>query len=76
MGILVLICTDTIFAFQTLNETYVSGGLLDTGWILSFVLVGLAAFLQSSREKFDFQRFSQIRVWFQRSNLTSYLPLI
>ncbi|MBZ2165414.1 histidine kinase dimerization/phosphoacceptor domain -containing protein [Methanobacterium spitsbergense] len=76
MGILVLICTDTIFAFQTLQGTYVSGGLLDTGWILSFVLVGLAAFLQASEEKFDFQRFSQIRVWFQRSNLTPYLPLI
>jgi PAS domain S-box-containing protein len=76
LGILVLICTDTIFAFQTLQETYISGGLLDTGWILSFILVGLAAYLQASREKFDFQRFFQIRIWLQRSNLTSYLTLI
>ena len=76
LGILVLICTDTIFAFQTLQETYISGGLLDTGWILSFILVGLAAYLQASREKYDFQRFFQIRIWLQRSNLTSYLTLI
>ena len=76
MGILVLIFTDTIFAFQTLNGTYISGGLLDTGWILSFILIGLAAFLQASREKFDFKGFSHIRVWFQKSNLTLYLPLI
>ena len=76
MGILVLIFTDTIFAFQTLQKTYISGGLLDTGWILSFILVGLAAYLQASREKFDFQRFFQIRIWLQRSNLTSYLTLI
>ncbi|WP_048189850.1 sensor histidine kinase [Methanobacterium sp. SMA-27] len=76
MGILVLICTDTIFAFQTLQESYITGGLLDTGWILSFILIGLAAYLQASREKFDFQRFFQIRIWLQRSNLTSYLPLI
>jgi len=76
MGILVLICTDSIFAFQSLNETYISGGLLDTGWVLSFTLVGLAAFLQASDEKLDLQRYFQVRIWLQKSNLAFYMPLI
>jgi PAS domain S-box-containing protein len=75
MGILALVCTDSIFALQTLQDTYVSGGLLDTGWILSFVLVGLAAFLQISEDKFELRRNSMIR-WFHKSDLASYLPLI
>ena len=65
LGILVLICTDSIFAYQNLHETYISGGLLDTGWILSFILVGLAAFLQVSQEKLVFDKFSRVRLWFQ-----------
>ena len=60
MGVLVMIVTDSIYAFQTLQGTYVSGGLLDTGWILSFILVGLAAFLQASNEKIDLKRFSKL----------------
>ena len=76
MGILVLICTDSVFAYQTLQDIYVSGGLLDTGWILSFVLVGLAAFLQYTQKELNFKRFSQIRLSIKRSNITSYIPLI
>jgi PAS domain S-box-containing protein len=75
-GILVLICADSIFAFQSLNETYISGGLLDIGWILSFVLIGLAGFLQASDEKLDLQRYFRVRIWIQKSNLASYIPLI
>jgi two-component sensor histidine kinase len=76
MGILVMIVTDSIYALQTAQGTYVSGGLLDTGWILSFVLVGLAAFLQSRNEKLDLKRFSKPIIWFQKSGVVSYLPLI
>jgi len=76
MGVLIMIITDSIYAFQTLQGTYISGGLLDTGWILSFVLVGLAAFLQASNEKIDLKRFSHIIIWIQKSNLVSYLPFI
>lgn len=76
MGVLIMIITDSIYAFQTLQGTYISGGLLDTGWILSFVMVGLAAFLQASNEKIDLKRFSRIIIWIQKSNLVSYLPFI
>jgi len=76
MSILVMIVTDSIYAFQTIQGTYILGGLLDTGWILSFVLVGLAAFLQASNEKIDLKRFSYLIIWIQKSNLISYLPFI
>ncbi len=76
IGVLVMIVTDSIYAFQTLQGTYVSGGLLDTGWILSFILVGLAAFLQASNGKIDLKRFSQLIIWIRKFNLVSYLPFI
>jgi len=76
MSILVMIVTDIIFAVQTLQGTYVSGGLLDTGWIISFVLVGLAAFLQATDEKLDLSRYSQLINRVQSYNPISYLPYI
>ena len=76
IGILVQIFTDTIFALQTLQGTYISGGLLDTGWVLSFVLIAIAAFIQASPEKLELERYTQIKIWIQRSNFVTYLPLI
>ncbi len=76
IGILVQIFTDTIFALQTLQGTYISGGLLDTGWIISFVLIGIAAFIQASPEKLELKRYTQIKIWVQKSNFVTYLPLI
>ena len=76
VGILVQIFTDTIFALQTLNGTYISGGLLDTGWILSFVLIAMAAYIHASPEKLELKRYTQIKILIQRSNFITYLPLI
>ena len=76
MGVLVMIITDIIYAFQTLQGTYLSGGLLDTGWIISFVFVGLAAFLQATDEKLDLKRYSKLTNWIQKHNPISYLPYI
>jgi len=41
-----LILTDAIFCVQVQQGTFVSGGILDSGWILSYLLVGLAGILQ------------------------------
>jgi PAS domain S-box-containing protein len=76
MGVIALIVTDIIVLFQTVHGTYTAGGLLDTGWILSFVLIGLAAFLQSYEKHFKPHEWFKIRFWLRRSILTSYLPLI
>lgn len=44
--LLAMIVTDSIYGYQTLLGTYVSGGLLDIGWIVSFLLAGLAGISQ------------------------------
>ena len=76
MGILVMIFTDSIYAYQTLQGTYLSGGLLDNGWIISFIFVGLAAFLQATDEKLDLTRYSKLINRIRKFNLISYLPYI
>jgi two-component system, sensor histidine kinase PdtaS len=76
MGILFMIITDSIYAYQTLQGIYLSGGLLDNGWIISFVFVGLAAFLQATDEKLDLKRYSNIINWIRKFNLITYLPYI
>jgi len=37
--------TDTVYAFQTAHATYVPGGVLDLGWVVPFVLFGVAAWM-------------------------------
>jgi len=46
VSILAMILTDTIFSYQSLRETYVSGTILDIGWTLSYTLAGLAGLQQ------------------------------
>ena len=43
LGIAVVIITDTIYAYQALHNTYVSGTLLMAGWPLGYLLIGLGA---------------------------------
>ncbi len=45
-SICVLIVTDCLFSYQSLQDTYVSGGYVDLGWILAFSLTGLAGLWQ------------------------------
>ena len=47
------IATNFVFMSQSLQGTYVSGGLLDTGWIVSYLLTGLAGVSQAGSRKFD-----------------------
>ncbi len=75
MGILVMIVSDSIYAIQTLQGTYLSGGLLDNGWVISFVLVGLAAFLQATDEKLDL-KYYKLMDRIQKYNPISILPYI
>jgi len=74
LGMIALIITDYIYYLQTLQGTYVSGGLLDSGWILSYMLVGLAALLQITGEKY--QLIPPYLSFIKKSSFTSYLPLL
>jgi diguanylate cyclase (GGDEF)-like protein/PAS domain S-box-containing protein len=42
-GLLVLALTDSVYVAQTFGDGFVPGSLLDVGWLVSFVLIGLAA---------------------------------
>jgi diguanylate cyclase (GGDEF)-like protein len=43
LSIFVIICSDTIFDYQSIHNIYETGGLLDLGWPVSYLLMGLAA---------------------------------
>jgi len=75
LGMIVTIVSDCIYSYQNLLGTYISGGLLDAGWMIGLLLFGLSAFLHASNEKYDiYPYFKSLPL--ARSNLTSYLPLI
>jgi serine phosphatase RsbU (regulator of sigma subunit) len=44
LGLASLVVADSIYAYQTLNETYVTGTLFDVGWPVAYMLIGLGAF--------------------------------
>ena len=46
------IVTDFVFLDRSLG-TYVSGGLLDIGWIVAYALMGMAGVSQANSRKFD-----------------------
>ena len=52
-GAAALILVDTIFMYQSLQETYVPGGLLDIGWVVSYSLMGLAGIAQAISSDLD-----------------------
>ncbi len=50
-ALLSTIVADSVFDYQSLQGTYVSGGVMDIGWILSTLLVGLAGIYQITSGK-------------------------
>ena len=46
-GTTFLIVTDSVFNRQSLDGTYISGGMLDNGWIMTYIMVGLAGLSQA-----------------------------
>lgn len=43
LALLVIATTDSIYDYQELHNLYTTGGLLDIGWPLGYMLIGLAA---------------------------------
>jgi PAS domain S-box-containing protein len=44
-----MIISNSLFIYQSLDDVYVSGGILDVGWVVSILLAGLAGVLQLSK---------------------------
>jgi hypothetical protein len=47
-AISVQIVTDAVFSYQFLQGTYLPGGLTNAGWVIGYVLIGLAGVLQGN----------------------------
>lgn len=76
-GIGALVFTDTVFAYQSLQNTYISGGLLDSGWILGYLLIGMAAVFQIIKAKSEFiEKSPQTKIIKDKFFWISYIPLI
>jgi hypothetical protein len=70
-----LILTDAIFSIQTQQGTFVSGSLLDSGWVVSYLLVGLAGILQINTPPLDRSSASG-SVQSRRADWTHNLPFL
>lgn len=53
LSIAATIITDVIFSIQIRDGTYVSGSILDTGWLVSRMLLGLAGVMLASSSPID-----------------------
>ena len=53
VGIATGIITDVVYLSQSLQGTYITGNLLDLGWLGSYAFIGLAGVLQADTSKLD-----------------------
>ena len=75
LSIAVTILTDVIFSIQIRDGIYVSGSLLDTGWLVSHMLLGLAGVLQVSSSPID--QSTALSVFHNRRTIWApYLPYL
>lgn len=71
------IATDTILFRQNLDETYMPGGLVDSGYILVYLLMGLAAISQiMAVKRGDFSSNLRIEARYDQNSWPSYLPYL
>jgi PAS domain S-box-containing protein len=75
LGCAILILTDAIFSIQTQQGTFVSGSILDSGWVVCYLLLGLAGILQTNSSPSD-QPGALGFVQSKRANWTHNLPFL
>ncbi|MHB8120193.1 MAG: ATP-binding protein [Methanothrix sp.] len=74
-SIAILILTDAIFGIQTHQRTFASGSLLDSGWVMSYLLIGLAGILQINIPPLDQSKASGF-VQNRRADRTHNVPFL
>ncbi len=76
-GITTMIITDAVFMRQSLEGTYLAGGLLDLGWPLSYILIGLAGMAQADAVcRGTFRMADEIRSRYGQLTWPLYLPYV
>lgn len=53
LSLIIFLTTDAIFTIQTNQGTFISGSFLDTGWLVTYLLIGLAGVLQTNSFPFE-----------------------
>jgi PAS domain S-box-containing protein len=71
----ILILTDAIFSIQTQRGTFVSGSILDSGWVVCYLFLGLAGILQTNISPSNQPGDSGL-VQSRRGNWTHNLPFL
>lgn len=71
----ILVLTNIIFVYQFLFGEYKSGGLLDAGWLISYVLTALAGISYIKNDKFKSFPFKSFK-FLIKINWSAYLPVI
>ena len=56
-GISVLMVTNCIYAYQTIQGTYISGSPVDLGWLIGYMIIGLAGVSQINDQKINLKCF-------------------
>ncbi|NLF51106.1 MAG: EAL domain-containing protein [Leptolinea sp.] len=76
-GLFVMIVTDVIFSIQSIEGTYQSGGIIDLGWVIQYILFWLAALWQIhiSHESSNLSKASS-NLSDMANTLFSYIPLV
>ncbi len=79
VGIILMIAADTVYSYRSLQGTYVSGDVLDLGWIFGILIFGLAGASQWTRPEYPEinaapRRLSAVQRWMQAGN--PYVPYV
>lgn len=70
------ILTDIAFSYLFLNGVYTSGNLVDVGWVIAFILIGLAGILQGNRANTESIKALEKIEKGSKPALASFIPLI
>lgn len=56
LSLLIQIITDIVFSFQSLTGSYISGGWVDIGWVLGYLLMGIAGLVHAKTHDMQEQK--------------------
>jgi PAS domain S-box-containing protein len=56
-GVLVLIATECVYVYQTIHGTYFPGSPTDLGWLIGYLILGVAGISQYTHQKIDSDNF-------------------
>jgi PAS domain S-box-containing protein len=75
-GVLVLIATECVYVYQTIHGTYVLSSPTDLGWLIGYLILGIAGISQYTHQKIDSDNFIVDYISGKKTyTLTPYLAL-